>query len=124
MSEKAATGNGRSQSSMSAGEHNPSSGHDRDDEAVEYLLTPGDPGPRIHPCDRDRYAYVLEGQVAARVGAQIHVAGPGSVVAMPRGFEHTLRAADQAAARVLVLQADDERPDDAAAAEPASGQAA
>jgi quercetin dioxygenase-like cupin family protein len=106
---------------MPGGEHNPPSEHDRDGEAVEYLLTPGEPGPRTHRSGRDRYAYVLEGQVAARIGAHTHVAGPGSVVAIPRGFDHALHSANQAAARVLVLEASDELPGDPGAGEDSLG---
>ncbi|HUK75968.1 MAG TPA: cupin domain-containing protein [Thermoleophilia bacterium] len=92
---------------MPAGEDNPGDEADRRD-AIEYLLTPGDPAPRTPPTDRDRYAYVVEGQLAARIGGQTHVAGPGSVVAIPRRLDHSLRSANQAYARVLVLEVGDD----------------
>jgi len=92
------------QSIMPAGNDTPSDEADRPD-AIEYLLTPGEPAPHTPPTDRDRYAYVVEGQVAARIGGQTHVAGPGSVVAIPRRLDHSLRSANQAYARVLVLEA-------------------
>jgi len=98
---------------MAAGDDNPSAEVESDrPDAVEYLLTPGEPGPRTPPAERDRYAYVVEGQVAARIGGQTHVAGPGSVVAIPRGLDHSLRTANQAHARVLVLETRDEDTDD------------
>jgi len=101
---------------MSAGDDNPSDETDRPD-AIEYLLTPGEPGPRTSPADRDRYAYVVEGQVAARIGGQTHVAGPGSVVAIPRRLRHSLRSANQAYARVLVLEAGSAKDGEAHAGE-------
>ena len=97
-------------------------------DAVEYLLTPGAPAPCTFPADRDRYAYVVEGQVAARIGAQTHVAGPGSVVALPHGLDHALRSANQAYARVLVLEAGGDEHGEAgsrsATGEAAPGEAA
>jgi quercetin dioxygenase-like cupin family protein len=109
---------------MPVGEDNPSDEADRPD-AIEYLLTPGDPAPRTPPTDRDRYAYVVEGQVAARIGGQTHVAGPGSVVAIPRRLDHSLRRANQAYARVLVLEAgDDENGEADAGSRGAAGEAA
>jgi quercetin dioxygenase-like cupin family protein len=96
---------------MPPGEHSPGdnpgqSPHgDEPDGAVmvEHLLWPGDPAPRTHPADHDRYAYVVEGQVAARVGPEILVVGPGSIVSIPRGFHHSLHSAGDSIARVQVL---------------------
>jgi quercetin dioxygenase-like cupin family protein len=109
---------------MPAGEDNSRDETDRPD-AIEYLLTPGDPAPRTPPTDRDRYAYVVEGQVAARIGGQTHVAGPGSVVAIPRSLDHSLRSANQAYARVLVLEVGDDENGaaDAGSRRPAGGAA-
>jgi len=107
---------------MPAVEDNPSDETGRPD-AIEYLLTPGDPSPHTPPTDRDRYAYVVEGQVAARIGGQTHVAGPGSVVVIPRRLDHSLRSANQAYARVLVLEARDE-PDERSTDGAANGAAA
>jgi quercetin dioxygenase-like cupin family protein len=117
---------------MPSGKHSPSNDHGRDaaepardrgdDDAdivgsddivtVEHLLAPGTPARRTRPADHDRYAYVLEGQVVALIGAETLVVGPGSIVSIPRGYHHALRCAGDSAARVLVVHARDEDPNE------------
>jgi quercetin dioxygenase-like cupin family protein len=88
----------------------PGAGEPDDVAMVEHLLAPGDPAPRTPPADHDRYAYVLEGQVAARIGAETLIAGPGSIVSIPRGCRHSLRSAGDTAAHVLVVHVHETEP--------------
>lgn len=90
--------------------HEAAAGEPDDVVMVEHLLTPGDPVPHMPPADHARYAYVLEGQVAARIGAETLIAGPGSIVSIPRGSRHSLRSADGAAARVVVVHVRETEP--------------
>ncbi len=70
---------------------------------VEHLLEPNGPIPAARSLGHDRYAYVLQGQMTARVGRETVVAGPGSIVSIPRGFRHAMWSADGSWARVRVL---------------------
>ncbi len=70
---------------------------------VEHLLSPGGLVPSARSSGHDRYAYVLQGQMTARVGREIVVAGPGSIVSIPRGFRHAMWNPNGQLARVLVL---------------------
>ena len=70
---------------------------------VEHLLAPGAPSLPTPPAGHARYAYVLEGQVTARIGAETLIAGPGSIVSLPAGFRHSLACAGDTTARVLVV---------------------
>ena len=96
---------------MASGDHTPSDDPDPSSEGeepddvlmVEHLLSPGGLMPTVRSSDHDRYAYVLQGQMTARVGRETVVAGPGSIVSIPRGFRHAMWNADGSFARVLVL---------------------
>jgi quercetin dioxygenase-like cupin family protein len=70
---------------------------------VEHVLPAG--GPRALPnrADHDRYAYVLQGEVTARVGRETVTVGPGNVLAVPRHYEHDLWNSGAVTARVLVV---------------------
>ncbi len=70
---------------------------------VEHLLAPGAPSLPTPPAGHARYAYVLEGQVTARIGAETLIAGPGSIVSLPASFRHSLACAGDTTARVLVV---------------------
>ena len=84
------------------GVRDPAGEHD-DVVTVEHLLAPGAPSLPTPPADHARYAYVLEGQVTARIGAETLIAGPGSIVSLPAGFRHSLACAGDTTARVLVV---------------------
>jgi quercetin dioxygenase-like cupin family protein len=43
--------------------------------------------PHIHPT-QDEWIYVLEGALEIEFGADVHKAGPGDTVRMPRGIAH------------------------------------
>ena len=77
---------------------------------VEHLMAPGGAAPAARASDHDRYACVLEGQLTARVGRETVVAGPGSIVSIPRGFRHAMWNADGRLARVVVLHVFGPRP--------------
>jgi len=77
---------------------------------VEHLMAPGGGVPAAHASDHDRYAYVLEGQMTARVGRETLVAGPGSIVSIPRGFRHAMWNEHGRLAHVLVLHVYGPRP--------------
>jgi quercetin dioxygenase-like cupin family protein len=70
---------------------------------VEHLLAPGGLIPAARSSDHDRYAFVLQGQMTARVGRETVFAGPGSIVSIPRGFRHAMWNTDGVLVRVLVL---------------------
>ncbi len=56
----------------------------------EMTVAPGFPWipPHIHH-NEDEALYGLEGEVAVRVGDQVHAVGPGTYVFMPRGGSST-----------------------------------
>jgi mannose-6-phosphate isomerase-like protein (cupin superfamily) len=53
--------------------------------------------------NEDEALYGLEGEVAVRVGDQIHTVGPGTFVLMPRDVVHTFSNPGAVPARVLVV---------------------
>ena len=77
---------------------------------VEHFMAPGGLAPAARASDHDRYAYVFEGQVTARVGRETLIAGPGTIVSIPRGFRHAMWNTDGRLARVLVLHVFGPRP--------------
>lgn len=70
----------------------------------EMTVAPGFPWipPHIHH-NEDEALYGLEGEVAVRVGDQVHTVGPGTFVLMPRGIVHTFANPGAVPARVLVI---------------------
>jgi quercetin dioxygenase-like cupin family protein len=71
---------------------------------VEQVVPAGFPGPvlHVHP-DFEETFYVLEGEIAVRVGDEAHEAGPGTVAVVPRGTPHTFANPSDRPARMLVL---------------------
>ena len=56
---------------------------------VEHDLPARQLGSPIHTHEReDEYSFVLEGQLTAQVGDTLLIAGPGELVAKPRGIPH------------------------------------
>ncbi len=83
---------------------------------VEYLLPTDGLIPPTSSAAHDRYVYVLEGRLAARVGRETLMAGVGTIIAIPRGYRSVLwdggATGDGPAARVAVLHvwpAEDQR---------------
>jgi quercetin dioxygenase-like cupin family protein len=71
---------------------------------VEQVVPAGFPGPalHVHPEFEETF-YVLEGQIALRVGSEAQEAGPGTVAMVPRGTPHTFANLSSEPARMLVL---------------------
>jgi quercetin dioxygenase-like cupin family protein len=71
---------------------------------IEQVVPAGFPGPplHVHP-DFEETFYVIEGQIAVRVGDEAHEAGPGAVAVVPRGTPHTFANPTDAPVRMLVL---------------------
>jgi quercetin dioxygenase-like cupin family protein len=71
---------------------------------IEQVVPAGFPGPalHIHP-DFDETFYVLDGEIAVRVGDEAHEAGPGTVAFVPRGTPHTFANPSDRPARMLVF---------------------
>ena len=70
----------------------------------EMTVAPGFPWIPAHVHrNEDEALYGLEGEVAVRVGDQIHTVGPGTYVLMPRGIVHTFSNPEAVPARVLVV---------------------
>ena len=71
---------------------------------VEHVVPAGFPGPalHVHPEFEETF-YVLEGEIAVRVGDEAHEAGPGTVAMVPRGTPHTSPNPGAEPARMLVL---------------------
>ena len=70
----------------------------------EMTVAPGFPWipPHIHH-NEDEALYGLEGEIAVRVGDQMHTIGPGTFVLMPRGVVHTFSNPGTVPAKVLVV---------------------
>ncbi len=70
----------------------------------EMIVAPGFPWipPHIHH-NEDEALYGLEGEIAVRVGDQVHTVGPGTYVLMPRGIVHTFSNPGTVPAKVLVI---------------------
>jgi mannose-6-phosphate isomerase-like protein (cupin superfamily) len=53
---------------------------------IEHVVPGGFPGPalHVHPSFEETF-YVIEGEIAVRVGDEAHEAGPGTVAVVPRG---------------------------------------
>jgi quercetin dioxygenase-like cupin family protein len=71
---------------------------------VEHPIAPRTlAGPSHVHKHEDEYSYVLEGEVGFEVGDDVFTAGPGQMVAKPRGTWHAFWNAGDAPARVLEL---------------------
>jgi mannose-6-phosphate isomerase-like protein (cupin superfamily) len=53
--------------------------------------------------DSDEVAYVLNGEITAKVGDKITVGGPGTCIFMPRGVPHAWKSTGAETGRVLFL---------------------
>ena len=51
----------------------------------------------------DEYSFVLEGRVGVQIGDEVAEAGPGELVAKPRGIPHSFWNAGDEPARLLEL---------------------
>ena len=71
---------------------------------VEHPIEPGTLGapPHRHQHE-DEYSYVLEGEITVLVGERVIPAGPGTLIAKPRGVMHAFWNASSQPARVLEI---------------------
>ncbi len=71
---------------------------------IEQVVPAGFPGPalHVHPDFAETF-YVIEGEIAVRVGDEAHEAGAGTVAVVPPGTPHTFANPSAAPARMLVL---------------------
>ena len=65
------------------------------------VLPGGGPPPHIHRREVESF-YVLEGEIAFRVGEQRHVAKPGTFVHMPIGTPHAFKNETNERAKMLI----------------------
>ena len=71
---------------------------------VEHLLGPRALAAPLHRHSReDEYSYVLEGRVAAQLGDELMVGGPGDLIFKPRDQWHTFWNAGDTEARILEI---------------------
>lgn len=71
---------------------------------LEHPLAPHVLGALVHTHrNEDEYSLVLEGTIGVEVGGETFEAGPGSVVAKPRGVPHAFWNATDEPARILEL---------------------
>ena len=71
---------------------------------VEHDLPPRQLGSPIHTHEReDEYSYVLEGRLWAQIGDRVVEAGPGEMVAKPRGIPHAFWNAGAEPVRFLEI---------------------
>jgi mannose-6-phosphate isomerase-like protein (cupin superfamily) len=69
---------------------------------VEHPIAPRTlAGPSHVHQHEDEYSYVLEGEVGFEIGDDVFTAGPGQLVAKPRGIWHAFWNAGDGPARVL-----------------------
>ncbi|MBO6784227.1 MAG: cupin domain-containing protein, partial [Alphaproteobacteria bacterium] len=48
------------------------------------------PPPHVHPTD-EQWIYILEGRLAAILGDELDIVGPGDLIYIPRGVPHGIR---------------------------------
>jgi mannose-6-phosphate isomerase-like protein (cupin superfamily) len=73
---------------------------------IEMHIPPmGSPPLHVHDAQADTF-YLLEGEMAMRVGGSSFVASPGSYVAVPPGAAHTFRVTSPVPAHVVVIHDD------------------
>ena len=71
---------------------------------IEQIVPAGFPGPPLHAHpDFAETFYVIDGEIAVRVGDKAHDAGPGTVAVVPRGTPHPFANPSDRPARMLVL---------------------
>ena len=69
---------------------------------VEHPIAPNTLAAPAHVHENeDEYSYVLEGEVGFEIGDEVLSAGPGQLVAKPRGIWHAFWNATDAPARLL-----------------------
>jgi mannose-6-phosphate isomerase-like protein (cupin superfamily) len=69
---------------------------------VEHPLPPRSLGSPVHTHqDEDEFSFILEGEVGIQIGNRVLSAGPGTLVAKPRGVPHAFWNAGDAHARLL-----------------------
>jgi len=69
---------------------------------VEHPIAPRTLAAPAHVHENeDEYSYVLEGEVGFEIGDEVFTAGPGQLVAKPRGIWHAFWNATDAPARLL-----------------------
>ena len=71
---------------------------------IEQVVPAGFPGPplHVHPEFEETF-YVIEGEIAVRVGDEGHEVGAGAVAVVPRGTPHTFANPTERPVRMLVL---------------------
>ena len=71
---------------------------------VEHPIEPHTLGapPHLHH-NEDEYSYILEGEVTVLVGERVIQAGPGTLVAKPRGIMHTFWNTGAEPAKILEI---------------------
>ena len=74
---------------------------------IELTVPPGGSPPRHFHEQLDDAFLLLEGEVVVRSGDETVVARPGTYVVVPHGVEHTFRVTSKAAAKLLLVHADD-----------------
>ncbi|MEO4041967.1 cupin domain-containing protein [Hoeflea sp. CAU 1731] len=72
---------------------------------VECLVPVGAGAPPNHHAGETEGFFILEGEVAFRIGADDRVAGPGDYVCIPDGEVHAFQAVGDSPARLLILNA-------------------
>lgn len=71
---------------------------------IEHTIPPRTLAAPVHTHrDEDEYSYVLSGRMGAVVGEQVVEAGPGELVAKPRGVPHGFWNAGEEPVRLLEL---------------------
>ena len=71
---------------------------------IEHEIPPRSLAAPIHTHEReDEYSYVLSGRVGVQIGDEVAEAGPGELVAKPRGIPHAFWNAGDEPARLLEL---------------------
>ena len=71
---------------------------------IDHEIPPRGLAAPLHKHAReDEYSYVLSGQVGVKIGDEVAVAGPGELVAKPRGIWHSFWNAGDETARLLEL---------------------
>jgi mannose-6-phosphate isomerase-like protein (cupin superfamily) len=71
---------------------------------LEHTIPPRSLAAPMHTHEReDEFSYVLAGRVSVQIGDEITEAGPGQLVAKPRGVPHAFWNAGDEEARLLEL---------------------